>query len=178
MSEEKKEPWLGYLALITVVLAVCATLSTFKGGGYSTRSVISQAQASDQWAFFQAKSIRENMYRLQKESLTLSEDVLPANTAVAVRSRYEAAIAEAEKNVQKYENEKNTIKTEAQRLEKQRDDAQRHGQPFGMAVIFLQVAILISSIAGLLKRRPIWYAALPFGVIGLLYFADGFLLFL
>ncbi|MDI1301600.1 MAG: DUF4337 domain-containing protein [bacterium] len=178
MSDEKKEPWLGYLALITVVLAVCATLSTFKGGGYSTRSVISQAQASDQWAFFQAKSIRENMYRLQKENLTLTEGVLPANATPEVRGRYEAAIALAEKNVQKYEQEKNTIKAEAQRLEKQRDDAQRHGQPFGMAVIFLQVAILISSIAGLLKRRPIWYAALPFGAVGLLYFADGFLLFL
>ena len=84
MAEEKKEPWLNYLALTTVVLAVCATLSTFKGGGYSTRSVISQAQASDQWAFFQAKSIRENMYRLQKENLVLAEDVLPANAAAAV----------------------------------------------------------------------------------------------
>ena len=178
MAEEKKEPWLNYLALTTVVLAVCATLSTFKGGGYSTRSVISQAQASDQWAFFQAKSIRENMYRLQKENLVLAEDVLPANAAAAVRGRYKEAIASADASVEKYEKEKNTIKLEAQRLEKQRDDAQRHGQPFGMAVIFLQVAILISSIAGLLKRQQIWYVALPFGALGLLYFADGFFLFL
>lgn len=178
MAEEKKEPWLNYLALTTVVLAVCATLSTFKGGGYSTRSVISQAQASDQWAFFQAKSIRENMYRLQKENLQLSADVLPANVTTKVHERYQAAIADADANIQKYEKEKNGIKADAQRLEKQRDDAQRHGQPFGMAVIFLQVAILISSIAGLLKRREIWYLALPFGALGLLYFADGFLLFL
>jgi hypothetical protein len=33
MAEEKKETWLNYLALTTVILAVCATLSTFKGGG-------------------------------------------------------------------------------------------------------------------------------------------------
>ena len=50
---DTKEPLMDYLALTTVILAVCATLSTFKGGGYSTHSVISQAQASDQWAYFQ-----------------------------------------------------------------------------------------------------------------------------
>ena len=30
MADNKKEPWLNYLALSTVILAVCATLSTFK----------------------------------------------------------------------------------------------------------------------------------------------------
>jgi hypothetical protein len=58
MAEEKREPWLNYLALATVVLAFCATLSTFKGGSYSTRSVLSQAQAANQWASYQAKSIK------------------------------------------------------------------------------------------------------------------------
>jgi Domain of unknown function (DUF4337) len=52
MAEEKKEPWLNYLALATVILAVCATLSTFKGGGFSTRSVLSQSKAASQWAYF------------------------------------------------------------------------------------------------------------------------------
>ena len=55
MAEEIKEPWLNKMALATVILAVCATLSTFKGGGYSTQSVISQALASDQWSFYRRK---------------------------------------------------------------------------------------------------------------------------
>jgi hypothetical protein len=38
------------------------------------------------------------------------------------------------------------------------------------------VAILISSIAGLLKRKAIWLAALPVGLIGLTSFANGFFL--
>ena len=45
MADEKKEPWLNLLALTTVILAVCATLATFKGGGHSTRSVLRQSQA-------------------------------------------------------------------------------------------------------------------------------------
>jgi len=66
--EDKKEPWLNYLALTTVVLAVCATLATFKGGGYSTRSVISQAQASDQWAFYQAKAMKGYQWEVGRAS--------------------------------------------------------------------------------------------------------------
>ncbi|KAF0154671.1 MAG: hypothetical protein FD159_2502 [Syntrophaceae bacterium] len=48
MAEETKEKWLNYLALTTVIFAVCATLSTFKGAGYSTKSVLSQTQAANQ----------------------------------------------------------------------------------------------------------------------------------
>ncbi|BBP00578.1 DUF4337 family protein [Sulfuriferula nivalis] len=65
MAEDIKEPWLNYLALTTVIFAVCATLATFKGGGFSTRSVLSQTQASDQWAFYQAKAIKSYLYQMQ-----------------------------------------------------------------------------------------------------------------
>jgi len=79
--------------------------------------------------------------------------------------------------VTKYAREKSQIQKQAQQLEQQRDAAQRQGHPFGVAVIFLQVAILISSIAGLFRRKQVWYAALPIGLLGLIFFADGFWLF-
>jgi len=174
VAEEKKEPWLNYLALTTVIFAVCATLSTFKGGNYSTRSVLSQAQASDQWAFFQAKSIKENVYRLQLEKIQLDAKL---DTDVAKASIYKDAIAAYEKKAAGYETEKAAIKLQAEELEKKRDDAKKHGEPFGIAVILLQIAILISSIAALLKRQVLWYLALPVGLLGIVSFADGFLLF-
>lgn len=178
MAEEKKDPWLNYLALSTVILAVCATLSTFKGGGYSTRSVISQTQASDQWAFFQAKSVKANLYQLQKEKLNLDLAILPANTPVESRQKIEQVVADYGKKIARYEQEKVQIQQTARALEKERDLAQSHSKPFGLAVIFLQIAILISSIAGLFKRKPLWYAAWPMGLIGMVYFADGFFLFM
>jgi len=176
MAEEKKEPWLNYLALTTVILAVCATLSTFKGGGYSTKSVISQAQASDEWAYFQAKGVKANLYEMQRDKLTLELDTLPASAPESTRKRYAQLVEDYGKKVKRYSEERNQIQAKARELEAQRDAAQRHGQPFGIAVIFLQVAILISSIAGLFKRKVIWLAALPIGVLGLAYFADGFFL--
>lgn len=45
-----------YMAITTILIAVAATLSTFKGGGFSTMSLLNQALASDQWAFFRAKA--------------------------------------------------------------------------------------------------------------------------
>ncbi|SCK09886.1 DUF4337 domain-containing protein [Vogesella sp. LIG4] len=177
MAEEKKEPWLSYLALTTVILAVCATLSTFKGGGYSTRSVLAQSQASDQWAYYQAKGIKGNLYDVERERLQFELDNLPAGTPAATREHYQQQLKKLGDKVTRYGNERSQIEQEARKLESIRDAAQRQGKPFGVAVIFLQVAILISSVAGLFKRKIIWLAALPVGVLGLVYFADGFFLF-
>ena len=175
MAEDKKEPWLNYLALTTVLFAVCATLSTFKGGGYSTKSVLAQAQASDQWAYFQAKSVKSNLYELQKENLEmeLKESRAHSQEAADIYSQKIAAYAE---RIERYSKEKAAIEAEAKKLEASRNDAQTHSKMFGLSVIFLQLAILLSSIAALLKKKPIWYCGLLLGAAGLFVFANGFLL--
>ncbi|MBV1776719.1 DUF4337 domain-containing protein [Burkholderiaceae bacterium DAT-1] len=178
MAEDKKEPWVNYMALTTVILAVCATLSTFKGGGFSTKSVISQAKASDQWAYYQAKAIKGNLYQVQKEQIELQLSTLPSNTSEDTREKLQHKADDYAKKVEKYDGEKKEIEKTARDFEDQRDDAQKHGAPFGKAVIFLQVAILISSIAGLLKKKQLWFAALPVGGVGMLFFVDGFYLFM
>jgi DNA repair exonuclease SbcCD ATPase subunit len=175
---EKKEPWLDYLALTTVVLAVCATLATFKGGGYSTKSVLYQTKASDQWAYYQAKSLKGYLYELQKDKLQLELKILRAKASLPVRDEYESKIAEYSKKIKKYEEERNTIQNEAKKLETARDDAQKHAQTFGIAVIFLQIAILLSSIAALMKKKYLWVLGMAVGACGIVYFVNGFLLFM
>ena len=66
---EKKETWLSYVAVTTILFAVCATLSTFKGGSYSTRAVLSQSKASNQWAYYQAKDLKSYLHELDKRGL-------------------------------------------------------------------------------------------------------------
>jgi|GWRWMinimDraft_15_1066023.scaffolds.fasta_scaffold37834_1 hypothetical protein len=172
MADEQKEPWLNHMALATVILAVCATLSTFKGSSYSTQSVINQTQASDQWAFYQAKSTKQHLHELQAELLRLQVMTLPAKSSAA--SAYARKIEEYAGQVARYEREKKDIEAKARELETQRDDAKRHNRPFGLAVMFLQVAILLNSIAGLMKVKKIWWASLPVGLTGLGFFLDGF----
>lgn len=177
MAEDKKEKWLNYLALTTVILAVCATLSTFKGGGYSTRSVMSQTQASDQWAYFQSKSIKGYIYEMQRDKLDLELKSIGSKIAPVVAEEYGKKIEDYSKKIAKYEAEKSDIQKEAKRFEEIRNDAQRHSQIFGIAVIYLQIAILLSSIAALIKKKPVWLLGVLVGLVGIAYFANGFLLF-
>jgi hypothetical protein len=177
MAEEPKEKWLNYVALTTVILAVCATLSTFKGAGYSTRSVLSQTQAANQWAYYQSKSIKGYLYETQKESLALDLKKDQIRGVKTFREEYENKIGYYEQKIKKYDEEKAVISKEAKRLETLRDDAQRHAGIFGIAVIFLQIGILLSSISALMKKKILWLVGSCTGVIGVIYFANGFLLF-
>ncbi len=177
MAEEKKESWLNWLALTTVILAVCATLSTFKGGGFSTRSVMSQTQASDQWAFFQSKSVKSYLYEMQRDKLELELKAMGTKLSPPVMAEYEKRIADYSKKILKYDGEKTEIQKDAKKFEGIRDDAQKHSQAFGLAVIFLQIAILLSSIAALLKQKYIWLIGVAVGFVGIVYFVNGFLLF-
>ena len=177
MAEEPKEKWLNYLALTTVILAVCATLSTFKGAGYSTRAVLSQSQATNQWAYYQAKGIKGYLYEIQKEDLELEFKKDKIRGAKTLQEEYEKKIDLYAQKIKKYDGEKAEISKEAKRLEGLRDDAQKHSGVFGLAVIFLQIAILLSSIAALMKKKIVWVIGMGAGAVGVVYFVYGFLLF-
>jgi hypothetical protein len=177
MTEEKKDPWLNYLALTTIIFAVCATLSTFKGGGYSTKSMLSQEQASNKWAYFQSKSMKLYLHETQKEMMELEIKRIPGDEKEIIEA-YQRKIDQYTGKVTTYKSEMDTIKKGAVVLEKLRDNAQLHSKAFGMAVIFLQVSILLSSIAALIKKKYIWIIGMIVGATGLFFFLNGFLTFL
>ncbi len=177
MAEEKKETWLNILATTTVIFAVCATLSTFKGAGYSTKAVLSQTKAADQWAFYQAKSIKGYLYENQMETMDLEMKKNKGTFSKSLSAEYEKKIEFYKQKIKKYGEEKAEISREAKRLEADREAAQKNSSIFGIAVIFLQIAILLSSIAALLKKRVVWLAGCACGAVGIVYFANGFFLF-
>lgn len=176
MAEEKKEGWLGYVAVTTIVFAVCATLSTFKGGQHSTRAVLSQSKATNQWAYYQAKDMKQYLHELQKDSLDLA--LLNAGKGGGAYAEAVSAKAQAyAAKIDKYEIQKEEIKKQAEGYDAAIAQAQAHSGAFGMAIIFLQIAILLSSVAALMKLKPVWYGGMAVGVLGLVFFANGFFLF-
>ncbi|MCL6103502.1 MAG: DUF4337 domain-containing protein [Bacteroidetes bacterium] len=179
MTTDKKENWLTYMAITTVLIAVAATLSTFKGGGYSTKSLLNQTKASDQWAFFQSKSIKSYIYDLRRENLELQIASLEKQKDNdSLIKKYRGMATDYEHKVKTYEQEKVAISKEATSFENQRDESKIHSDKFGIAVIFLQISILLSSIATLSKKKFVWSCSLAFGAVGILFFLDGFFLFL
>lgn len=174
MAQEKKDSWLQQMALATVLLAVCSTMSQFKVNAYSTQSVISQNLASDQWAFFQAKSTKLHLHELHLEQLRLQALALTPGSASA--AAYTRSIAERQAKTAAYAREKTEIEANARALENESDEARRRSRPFSWAVIFLQVAVLLNSIAGLLKMRGLFWLAMPAGAVGFSFFATGWFL--
>jgi hypothetical protein len=178
MAEEKKEKWMTYMAITTILIAVAATLSTFKGGGFSTKSLLNQTLASDQWAFFQSKSIKRDIYDLRRENLELQLETLAKQKGNdSLEKKYSDLIADYTLKVKTYDNEKVEISTTAKGFENIRDESKKHSGKFGIAVIFLQISILLSSIATLSKKRFVWICGIILGAFGILYFIDGFFLF-
>lgn len=180
MNEEKKDKWTTHLAITTVLVAVCATLSTFKGGGYSTRSLMNQQKASDQWAYYEAKSIKSYLFDMQKENLELQYDAMKRDKSVPKEKfdDYDKRINTYKDKLKKYDKDKADISKEAKNFEIIRDESKKHSEIFGIAVIFLQVSIVFSSIAALTKKKFVWYCSMIVAVFGVFYFIDGFFLFM
>lgn len=178
MAEEKKEKWMNYLAITTVLIAVCATLSTFKGGGYSTKSLMNQSNASDNWAHYQAKSLKSYLFENQVDNIEMQKEILKntPNNKEAME-KYSLAVEKYKKKIKAYEEDKAEIKKTAEDFEKQRDECKLHSSAFGIAVIFLQISILLSSISALTKKKYIWLISLIVGIAGIFYFFNGFFLF-
>ena len=179
MAEEQKEKWMNYLAISTVLIAVCATLSTFKGGGFSTKSLMNQSNASDEWAHYQSKSLKSYIFEMQKDNLELQREIsVNSKDAGKIQFKYDEKIATYTKKIEQYEKEKQDISDKAKKFESERDDCKKHSSAFGIAVIFLQISILLSSISALVKKKLVWYLSLAVGSVGVLYFFNGFFLFL
>lgn len=170
--ENNTPRWLNYLALTTIVFSAAATLASFRGSSYSNKAVLSQNRASDNWAFFQAKSIKQHIDLVQSEmlSLELLREGAPKEAILARKAAYDEA-------ARKYAEEKQSIEAQAHYEESVRQSSLEHNRRFSVAVIFLQIAITLSALAALIKRPALWLAGSVSGLVGLLYFANGFWLF-
>lgn len=152
------------IAVTTLLLAVCATLTSFKAAGYGNRMVLAQSQASDQWAYYQAKSIKETQYQVQRDAMAAMMPVEMRSEAVKKQ------LADFEKEITRYKQEKKEIINDAQKLEQERDAARQYNTMYGQALMFLQVGILLSSLASINKVNGYWYAGAAIGGLGVGYF--------
>ena len=174
MADEKKEQWTQWVALTTTILAVCAAISSLKGGGYGTKVQLATTMEVNKWGYFQAKGLKQNLR--EQEAVLLEVAALEARTPegkkLALEQR-ETALSEAKR----YDGEKAAIKAEAEGLQSDEALNKRHGAAFGQAVMLLQIAITLSAVGALIKRPVMWWIGLAFGAGGLVYMADGFFLF-
>ena len=177
MSETNKERWLSWLALSTAFMAVIAAVTTMYMGKFSSKAVLMQGQETDQWAYYQAKSIKSHAFEMQKQSLELQLLAQGKSLASEVHGKFVKKIEEYEREIKRYEGEKKEIKAKAEELARTKLTAQHMGGNFGYGLLFVQVAIMMTSIASLMKKKSLWYFGLTAMLGWLFFFLDAIYLF-
>lgn len=175
LEEHKAKAFTRHVALATAIFAVLLAISSLGGSQAMKEMLLSQQQASDQWAFYQAKSIREHYYRGQKQRLEL--DLLEKDTLKPeIRKRYEELLKKVTMEEARYNAEKKGIRKEAERLEHVRDIYRSKDPYFEYGEVLLQIAIAMSAIAILAHSRAMVGFALVSATLGALMAANGFLM--
>jgi hypothetical protein len=153
------------IALTTALFAALAAIASLEAGGtvnealaLKTEATQLQAEASDQWSYYQAKGLKAAVADAQKNIWVALDKTPPADLAT---------------NAQHYLDDQKTSREKAEALEHQRDaktaesEALMHRHHyFADAVSLLQVAIALGAIAALTRRRAAWVGSAILGVIG------------
>jgi hypothetical protein len=167
-----------YIGVLAVILAIAGV-----GGGNATKDATARnIEASNTWAFFQAKNIRRHEIRLQIsefEVLLATQPDLPAPT----RAMIDEKIAKLRKDEARYTSEPDTgegteeLSVRARVLEKQRDVAMRKDPYFDYGQALLQIAIVLASVAIITGGLILLVLSGILAVAGTLITLNGFALF-
>ncbi len=158
--EKAREPFERRVGASMAILAALLALVSVFGHLTTTEELLFQQKASDQWAYYQSKSIR----RYQSE---FARDVLGAVNSGAA-SKYDA-------NVEKYKKDEEDIQKRAHEFEGESAMKGRQALRLHFGEIFLEIAIVFSSLAILTRRRFFFWIALAGGAVGAVVSATVFL---
>src|SRR5215469_458679 len=146
-AKHSGETWISWVALSTAILAVLAAIASLLSGEHANEAMINQIEASDQWSYYQAKSIKAA--------------VLDAKTA------FTGASSEPDKlNRDRYAHEQEEIKSEAEQKQAAAKSYFHKHEVFARGVTMFQIAIAIAAISALTKKRSFWVVSLVFGAFG------------
>ena len=149
-AEHSGTVWISWVALSTALLAVLAAIAGLLSGKHANEAMVSQIEASDQWSYYQAKSIKAV--------------VLDAKIALSGMPSEQ----DRKKNA-KYQEEESEIKSEAEHKEAAAKSNFHKHEVFARGVTMFQIAIAIAAISALTKRRRFWIVSLLFGGVGCVF---------
>jgi uncharacterized protein DUF4337 len=167
--EHESSSFLRLIALSTAILAAFAAIAALLAGGtvnealvFKTEATTLQAQASDEWAFYQAKGVKREIQE------TAGNAWLAAGKTPPPRYAQEAT---------RYRDEQRQIEQQARAKEKERDhrsaeaDHLLHSHHhYADAVALFQVSIALGAVAALSRSRAVWYGSMVVGAGGIVLF--------
>ena len=177
LEERRGKAFTRRVALTTAIYAVVLAIASLGGNNATKEMLLAQQQASDLWAFYQAKAIREHQYRAQKQRLEVDLDERGPAMKPEGRKKFEALMTNFAEEEKRYNAEKKEIEKDAKKLEHERDVNRTKDPYFDFAEALLQIAIVMSSISILSTSRSTFIFSLLLAVIGVLLTLNGYILF-
>jgi len=146
-AERENTAWISWVALSTAILAVLAAIAGLLSGKHANEAIMDQIEASDQWNYYQAKSIKASVLDAKMSLATAADE----------KDREKAA---------RYEEEQSQIKSEAEQKQSEAKSNFHRHEVFARGVTMFQIAIAIAAISALTKKPRFWIVSLLFGVAG------------
>lgn len=161
-AEGDNQRWTRYLALSTALMAVLAAVAGLLAGHHANEALIERAKASDQWNFYQSKNL--------KQEIALNTDQI-----LHALGKTDTAIKDHGADIARYDREKADIRKEAEADEERSEAHLARHVPLASAVTAFQIAIAISAIAILTRRKNLWFGSLILTAVGVVFFILGLL---
>jgi uncharacterized protein DUF4337 len=156
------------LVPVTVTMAILAVLVaavSLLGHRAHTEELLNQSRASDHWAEYQAKNIREHTYELFLDLMS-TFDIKSNEQAQKVREKYQ-------REIERYNGQKEEIQTQARDFESEVRLDQRKGNRFDLGEVLLEAALVIASMTLITRRRVFWKLGIVFAAVGLTVASTG-----
>jgi Domain of unknown function (DUF4337) len=166
-EEGRERKHLAPVSLTMAILAVMVATVSLLGHRAHTEEILLQTRATDQWAYYQAKNIRRN-------NLEALDDVL-----TALENTKEERAQEVQKHfheeIDKYRDQQKDIQNEARGLEAEVGHASRRADRFDLGEVFLEIALVVTSITLLTDKRTYWYFGFVLATVGVIAAGSGFM---
>jgi hypothetical protein len=159
-SRNKLITWVSVtIAILAVLSALVGSLETIASGkamGEKNEAVLAQALASDQWNFYQAKSLKKHIY------------TVGAGLGGPESDKYKAIAKSDGADEAPIQAQAKTFEGERDAHLKASDSAEDQHHKLTIAATLLHMGIAISTIAIITGKRWPWQASLVLGALGCL----------
>ncbi len=166
-----------YIGIVAMLLAI-----TTLGSEHATKTMVSaNIRASDTYAYYQARNIRETATQLAADDLETLKITRPDLSAEA-RAAVDQRIAALHATVARFESDpargegKKQLEEKAQRLERLRDRSEHQDESFEIALALFQIGIVLGSVSIVAASRPLVVTSAILAVLATLLAINGFTL--
>lgn len=169
-KESRLNSWIAFTVAVTATfMAIC----NIKAGNVVQTMAQAQADANNQWAYFQAKSMKQQLAENARDQVhlqLLSQTRRPANYDADLQK----LLKDNEAKIARYENEKSEIKSNAEKAQEEYQALGIRDDQFDMAEALFSLSIAIFGVSALTQNFRLFFLGAGFSCVGFLLGISGF----